>query len=143
MVSFILSRGRCSERYWISGSEAWPSPRAVFELEVLFVSYPFDFFACFLFFGSLGQYKAPSFSPMCISHLSSVHDIQLISECRLCISLGIGSVVLSPHELPIEILLSLLFVGDDVGMEALALCIWNLITAALIISVMRYSGLLQ
>ena len=143
IVSFILRGGRCSERYGMSGSEACHRSRAVFDVEVLSFSLPFAFFVYFLFFASLGRYEAPSISPLCISHSSSVHDIQLISECRLRISLGIGSVISSPHELPINILLSLLFVGEEAGTEAVALRFCDRVTAALVISVMRYSGLLR
>ena len=143
MVLFIQSGGRCSERYGILESKAWPCSRAIFDVEVLSACFPFAFFVCFLFFGSLGQYEAPSFSHFCISHSSSVPDIQLISECRLCISLGIGSVISSLNELPIEILLALLFVGDEVGTEVFALRFCDLVTATLVISPMRYSGLLQ
>ena len=47
MVSFIRKGGRLSERYGISGSEAWPASRAVFDVEVLSGSFLFVFLLCF------------------------------------------------------------------------------------------------
>ena len=121
MVSLILTGVRCPERYEISGSKVRPFSRAVFDVQVLSVCFLVVFFVCFLFFKSLGQYEAPSFSSLCILYSSSVHDIQLISEYCVSISLEIGSVLSSPHKLPIDILLSLLLVGHKVGAEAMAL----------------------
>jgi len=69
-----------------------------------------------------------------------VHDIQLISECRLSISLEIGRVVLSPQEFPIDILLSLLEALDVAVEEGEALRFWERVTALLVISSIRYSG---
>jgi len=139
-VSFIRKGGRLSERYGILGSEAWPSSRAVFGVEVLSCSFLFVFLLCFRTLGSFGQEPAPSFSFLCISHPSSVHDIQLISECHRSISLEIGRVVLSPQEFPIDILLSLLAALDVAGEEAEALRFWERVTALLVISSIRYSG---
>jgi len=54
MVSFIWKGGRSSDRYGISESEAWPSSRAVFDVEVLCCSFLFVFLLCFrtfVFFG--------------------------------------------------------------------------------------------
>jgi len=47
MVSFIGKGGRIAERYGISGSEAWPASRAVFDVEVLSCSFLFVFLLCF------------------------------------------------------------------------------------------------
>ena len=69
-----------------------------------------------------------------------MHDIQLISEYRLSISLEIGRVVLSPQEFPIDILLSLLAALDVAGAEAEALRFSERVTALLVISSIRHSG---
>jgi len=65
IVSLMRKGGRLSERYGISGSEAWPSSRAVFDVEVLSCSFLFVFLLCFQTLGSFGQYPAPSFSFLC------------------------------------------------------------------------------
>jgi len=140
MVAFIRKGGRLSERYGISGSEAWPASRASFDVKVLSCSFLFVFLLCFRTLGTFGQYPAPSFSFLCISHPSSVHDIQLISECRRSISLEIGRVLLSPQEFPIDILLSLLAAPDAAGEETEALRFWERVTALLVISSISYSG---
>jgi len=131
---------RFSERYGISGSEVCPSSRAVSDVEVRSCSFLFVFLLCFRTSGSFGQYPAPSFSFLCISHPLSVHDIQLVSECRGSISLEIGRVLLSPQEFPIDILQSLLVALDIAGEEAEALRFWERVTAWLVIWSIRYSG---
>jgi len=110
-----------------------------------------NFFLVFMIVGLVGEAVviAEDFRPLIpplflspdnISHPSSVHDIQLISECRLSISLEIGRVVLSPQEFPIDILLSLLAALDVAGEEAEGLRFWERVTALLVISSIRYSG---
>jgi len=69
-----------------------------------------------------------------------VHDIQLISDCRHCFSPEIGSVLLSPQEFPIDILLSLPAALDVAGEDAEALGFWERVTALLVIPSIRYSG---
>jgi len=54
MVSFMRKGGRFSERYGISGSEAWPASRAVFDAEVLSCSFLSVFLLCFRTLGSFG-----------------------------------------------------------------------------------------
>jgi len=55
IVSFRRKGARFCERHGILGSEAWPSPRGVFDVEVLFSSFLLVFFLCFRTLGSLGQ----------------------------------------------------------------------------------------
>jgi len=55
MVSFIRKGGRLSERYGISGSEAWPASRALLDVEVLSCSLLIVFLLCFRTSGSFGQ----------------------------------------------------------------------------------------
>ena len=69
-----------------------------------------------------------------------MHDIELISECRRSISLEIGRILLSPHEIPIDILLSLLAALDVAAEEEEALRFRERVTALLVISSIRYSG---
>jgi len=47
--------GRFSKRDGILGSEAWPSSRAVFDVEVQSCSFLFVFLLYFRTFGSFGQ----------------------------------------------------------------------------------------
>jgi len=139
IVSFIQKGGRFSESYSISGNEAWPSSRAVLDVKVLSCSFLIHFLLCCLTLGSFGPYPARFFLYLLISHPSSVHDIQLISECRRPISLGIGRVLLSPHECPIDIWLWLLDALDVAGEEAEALRFWERVTSLLVISSRTYS----
>jgi len=55
MVSLIRKGGRLSERYEISESEAWPTSRAVFDVQVVSCSFLFVFLLCFRTLGSFGQ----------------------------------------------------------------------------------------
>src|SRR5712691_4847944 len=92
----------------MSGREAWPSSREVFDVEVLSCSFLLALLDGLRALGSFGQYPAPYLSFLCASHSSLVQDIQLISECRRSASLRIGRVLSSPQEFPIDILLSLI-----------------------------------
>src|ERR1700759_5309656 len=134
MLSCIRIGGAYSERYGISG-------RAVGEFSLLSVGpksvffFPLARLLCLHCLGFLGQYLAPILSSLCTSQSSLVHERQLIAECLLSISLGIGRVTVSPHEFPMEIRLSLLVtLGLLCGG---VLRFWDLVTAFVLISFMR------
>src|ERR1700761_1726782 len=107
MLSCIRIGGAYSERYGISGRAVGEFSLLSFGLKSVFF-FPLARLLCLRCLGSLGQYLAPFLSSLCTSQSSSVHERQLIAECLLSISLGIGRVTVSPQVFPTEIRLSLL-----------------------------------